>query len=389
MSLRGRSAAAAIGTVLATALVAAGCGGDDSSSAPDTTVPAAPTTASAPPPPSTTTAPPPAPTPSSAPAPRNYNFAQPEVIASGLSVPWGVAFLPDGSALISERAGRILQLRAGAAPQVVMTVPGVRASGESGLLGLAVSPTYAQDGLVYAYLTTSADNRVERFKLGGEPEVIVSGIAAATIHDGGRIAFGPDGFLYIATGDGSSSSRAQNPGSPNGKILRVLPDGSPAPGNPDPASAVWTLGHRNVQGLAWDAAGRLFATEFGQNTWDEINLIEPGKNYGWPAVEGTGGKGAFTDPLVTWRTSESSPSGDAVSGAFLYVAALRGKRLWRIPITPGGLGEPEAVIDGDFGRLRTVVVAPDGALWVTTSNRDGRGSPAGSDDRILRFAPVP
>ena len=241
---------------------------------------------------------------------------------------------------------------------------------------------------MYAYFTTSADNRVARFRLGGAPEVIVSGIAAASIHDGGRIAFGPDGFLYIATGDASNGARAQDPSSLNGKILRVKPDGSPAEGNPNPGSPMWSLGHRNVQGLAWDATGRLFATEFGQNTFDEVNLIQPGKNYGWPAVEGTGTNPAFVNPLVTWATSESSPSGDAVSGGSLYVAALAGRRLWKIPITADGLGKPEAVLNNQFGRLRTVITAPDGSLWVTTSNRDGRGSPVADDDRIIRFAPV-
>ena len=327
-----------------------------------------------------------APTPAVA---RNYDFSKPEVLATGLSVPWGIAFLPDGSALIAERmSGRILQLRPGSAPQEMMTIPGVRANGEGGLLGLAVAPTYAQDGLVYAYYTTSSDNRVARFRLGAAPQVILSGIAAAAVHDGGRIAFGPDGLLYIATGDAGTRSRAQDPASLNGKILRVKPDGSPADGNPSPGNRMWSLGHRNVQGLAWDANGRLFATEFGQNTFDEVNLIEPGKNYGWPTVEGEGNNGAFTNPLVTWSTSESSPSGDAVSGDSLYVAALAGRRLWKIPITDSGLGPPQALLQGQYGRLRTVVTAPDGSLWVSTSNRDGRGSPVADDDRILRFAPT-
>jgi glucose/arabinose dehydrogenase len=204
-----------------------------------------------------------------------------------------------------------------------MTVPGVRASGEGGLLGLAVSPDYAHDGLVYAYFSAASDNRVARFTLGGEPEVIFSGIAKASIHNGGRLAFGPDGFLYVTTGDASSSGRAQDPSSPNGKILRMQADGSPAPGNPDPGSVVWSLGHRNVQGLAWDGSGRAFATEFGQNTWDEVNLITPGGNYGWPVVEGRGGDGRFVDPLVVWPTDQSSPSGASISGDTLYVAALR------------------------------------------------------------------
>jgi glucose/arabinose dehydrogenase len=325
-----------------------------------------------------------------APVNRNYDFTKPQVLATGLSVPWGIAFLPDGSALVAERTtGRILQLRVGSPIQPVMTVPGVRANGEGGLLGLAVSPSYAQDGLVYAYYSTAADNRVARFRLGAEPQVIVSGIVTASVHDGGRIAFGPDGMLYVATGDAGTSSRAQDLASINGKILRVKPDGTPADGNPNAGSPVWSYGHRNVQGLAWDAKGRLFATEFGQNTVDEVNLIQPGKNYGWPTVEGTGNNPAFVNPLVTWTpTSVSSPSGDAVVGDSLYVAALAGKRLWKIPITADGLGPPQAAIDGAFGRLRTVVLAPDGALWVATSNQDGRGSPAADDDRIFRFAPT-
>jgi len=325
-----------------------------------------------------------------APVTRNYDFTKPQVLASGLSVPWGIAFLPDGSALVAERTtGRILQLLAGSPIQPVMTVPGVRPNGEGGLLGLAVSPSYAQDGLVYAYYSTAADNRVARFRLGADTQVIVSGIVTASVHNGGRIAFGPDGMLYIATGDAGTSSRAQDLASINGKILRVKPDGTPADGNPIAGSPIWSYGHRNVQGLEWDNRGRLFATEFGQNTVDEVNLIEPGKNYGWPTVEGVGNNAAFVNPLVTWTpTSESSPSGDAVSGDSLYVAALAGKRLWKIPITTDGLGAAQAAIDGTYGRLRTVVVAPDGALWVATSNQDGRGSPAPDDDRILRFAPT-
>ena len=327
--------------------------------------------------------------PAATPVARNYDFAKPEVIATGLTVPWGIAFLPDGSALVAERiSGRILQLRAGSAPQAVMTIPGVRDNDEGGLLGLAVSPTYSQDGLLYAYFTAASDNRIARFRLGATPEVILSGIAASRVHNGGRLAFGPDGFLYVTTGDAATSSRSQDPASINGKILRVKADGSPADGNPIASNPMWSLGHRNVQGIAWDAGGRLFATEFGAGAFDEVNLIQPGKNYGWPAVEGIGNNAAFVNPLVTWSTSESSPSGAAISGETLYVAALAGRRLWRIPITSAGLGSPEALLQGQFGRLRTVVTAPDGSLWVATSNRDGRGSPTADDDRILRFAPT-
>jgi glucose/arabinose dehydrogenase len=315
-------------------------------------------------------------------------FGSPEVVASGLEAPWGLAFLPDGSALVSERdSGRILRVAPGAEPREVTTVPGVAAGGEGGLLGLAVSPGYGQDRLVYAYLSAPADNRIVRFRLdGGQVEVLLEGIPRAGIHNGGRIAFGPDGMLYAGTGDAGERSTAQDPGSLGGKILRLRPDGSVPADNPVPGSPVWTLGHRNVQGLAWDGQGRLFATEFGQNRFDEINLIERGGNYGWPEVEGTGGGRRFRDPLVTWSTSEASPSGAAIAGDTLFAAALRGERLWSVPLDGrGGVGEPQAMLDATYGRLRHAAVAPNGALWVLTSNRDGRGTPAPDDDRVLRF----
>ena len=315
-------------------------------------------------------------------------FREAEVVAGGLEAPWGLAFVPGGDALVSERAsGRVLRVGRGSDPRVVGTVPGVDAEGEGGLLGLAVSPEFGRDQLVYAYLTAKGDNRIVRFRLGGgQVEVLLDGIPKAGIHNGGRIAFGPDGMLYAGTGDAAERGNAQDPGSLGGKILRLRPDGGIPPDNPDPGSPVWTLGHRNVQGLAWDAQGRMFATEFGQNRVDEINRIERGGNYGWPEVEGTGGGERFRDPLVTWPTSQASPSGAAIAGDTLYVAALRGERLWTVPLDgDGGTGEPAAVLAGSYGRLRHAAVAADGALWVLTSNRDGRGDPAADDDRVLRF----
>jgi glucose/arabinose dehydrogenase len=316
-----------------------------------------------------------------------------EDVATGLEVPWGIAFLPSGDALVSERTtGRILRVPArGGEPEVAMRVPGVdTGSGEGGLLGLAVSPDYERDELVYAYYTTGEDNRVARFRLGEQPEPILTGLTAASIHNGGRIAFGPDGKLYAGVGDAGDGDVAQDPAAQNGKILRMEPDGAVPADNPDPESRVWSLGHRNVQGLAWDAEGRMWATEFGQNELDEINLIRPGANYGWPEVEGEGDTdgGRFTNPLVTWPTSEASPSGAALVDGALYVAALRGEALWRVPLDGDSTGEPERVLEGRYGRLRTVVEAPGGELWVTTSNRDGRGSPRDGDDRIVRV-PVP
>jgi glucose/arabinose dehydrogenase len=312
-------------------------------------------------------------------------------VVSGLDVPWGVAFLPDGSALVAERpTGRIAQIPngGGRAPNL-MRVPGVVPDGEGGLLGLAVSPRYSSNGLVYAYLTTASDNRIVRFRLGGSVRPILTGLQKASIHDGGRIAFGPDGKLYAGVGDAGNSSNAQNRSSRNGKILRINADGSIPRDNPFPGSPVWSLGHRNVQGLVWDSAGRLWATEFGQNAFDEVNLIRKGRNYGWPVVEGRGSTqgGRFTNPKVTWRTSEASPSGAAILGGDLYVGALAGRRLWRIPLNGASTGRPTALLSGRYGRLRTVIAAPGGGLWVTTSNRDGRGSPSDGDDRVLLVRP--
>jgi glucose/arabinose dehydrogenase len=300
-------------------------------------------------------------------------------------VPWGIAFLPGGDALVAERTtGKVLRIgRNGGRPRTVMTVPGVSAVGEGGLLGLALSPQFLRDSLVYAYLTTASDNRIVRFKLRGKVRNVVTGLEKAGIHNGGRIAFGPDGKLYAGVGDAGNTGNAQDRGSLNGKILRMNPNGSVPSGNPF-GSLVWTWGHRNVQGLAWDRRGRLWASEFGQNARDEVNLIRRGRNYGWPEVEGTGPTGGrFTNPLVTWPTSEASPSGAAIIGSNLYVAALRGECVWKIPLRGASLGTPKRMLAGRYGRIRTVAAAPDGTLWVATSNRDGRGSPRSGDDRIV------
>ncbi len=315
--------------------------------------------------------------------------ARVSTVATGLEVPWGIAFLPGGDALVGERdSGRILRVPArGGRPRTVMRVPGVvgGAGGEGGLLGLAVSPSYARDGLVYAYLTTAADNRIVRFRLGGEVRPILTGLRAGVVHDGGRIAFGPDGKLYAGVGEAGDGALAQDPSSNNGKILRMNPDGSAPSDNPSRGSLVWSSGRRNVQGLAWDAQGRLWASEFGQNRFDEVNLVGKGDNGGWPAVEGVGPTegGRFVNPKVTWSTSEASPSGAAIVGTTLYLGALQGQAVLRVRLR-GTSAVKASPLLGGRGRIRTVVRAPDGTLWVTTSNRDGRGSPRSGDDRILR-----
>src|SRR5262249_31924043 len=209
--------------------------------------------------------------------------------------------LPDGDGLVSERpTGRILRVGRTGSVREVQRLTGARDTGEGGLLGLAVSPDYATDGLVYAYYTGAEDNRIVRFRLGREPRPILTGIHKAPNHDGGRLAVGPGGMPYAGGGGRLQQGRAQDPAPPNGQILRMTPDGRPAPGNPFPGSVVYSYGHRNVQGLAWDSAGRLYASELGLHRFDEVNLIQPGHNYGWPVVEGVGHDPRFTDPLVTW-----------------------------------------------------------------------------------------
>ncbi|WP_329001579.1 PQQ-dependent sugar dehydrogenase [Kribbella sp. NBC_00709] len=308
-------------------------------------------------------------------------------VATGIEVPWGLAFLPDKSALVAERdSGKIKRIAGGQVAEVG-TVDGVKSSSEGGLLGLAVDPGYPGKPYIYAYYSGEDNNRIARItyqdgKLSGQ-QVILEGIPQAAIHNGGRLRFGPDGYLYAGTGDGSDRPNSQDDDSLGGKILRITTDGKAAPGNPD--GRVWiTKGHRNVQGLAFDGQ-QLYAAEFGQNTWDELNVITPGSNYGWPAAEGISHLDGMTDPIAQWHTADASPSGIAFIQGNIVMASLRGERLWVIPVADGKrVGEPQAFFTNQYGRLRTVEAAPDGSLWVTTSNTDGRGQPRDGDDRILR-----
>jgi glucose/arabinose dehydrogenase len=314
------------------------------------------------------------------------------IVATGLDTPWGIAFLPDGSALVSERdKARIVRVTPQGDVSDVGPVAGVDASGEGGLLGIALSPSYPQDSTLFAYYTSGPENVVARLVLDEafritDQRTIFDGIPSGPIHDGGRIAFGPDGLLYVGTGEAGRGDPAQDPDDLGGKILRITPEGDPAPGNPTAGSPVWTLGHRNVQGLAWDARGRMWASEFGQNTWDELNRIVAGDNYGWPEVEGRAGEDDFRDPVRQWHTDVASPSGIAVARGSVFMASLRGERLWQVPLrASSGTGEPRALLTHRYGRLRAVAVAPDGSLWVLTNNTDGRGSPRQGDDRIVRL----
>jgi len=379
---RPRARALAVVPLAAAAALLVGCTSSGAGGGPSVVAP--PSTSSAPATSSSAAAPP-----SASPEVSGSlgELGRPAALATGLTVPWGLAFLPDGSALVAERpTGVVVRVAAEGGTTRVGTVPGVRDRGEGGLLGLAVSPDGAT---VFAYLTTDRDdNRVVAMPYSGgrlgEAAVVIDGIPQGDIHNGGRIAVGPDGNLWIGTGDSGDRPQSQDRSSLAGKILRVGTDGSVPADNPFPGSPVWSYGHRNVQGLAFDSQGRLWATEFGQNTYDELNLVRKGGNFGWPEVEGAGGGSQYVDPVVTWPTDQASPSGVAIVDDVAYIGALRGERLWQVPLRGSSAGEPRAAFRGDYGRIRTVQAAPDGSLWITTSNRDGRGSPADDDDRVLR-----
>lgn len=387
---------------IAVVVLLAACAGEPDAPEPSPTpssadpIPVSPT-------PEPTPTPEPEPEPDPEPEPQIEEIPEVEVtdvsdVVTGLDAPWGIAFLPDGGALVTERDtghifrvddGELTRLEGDGAEDVRDAVV---ARSEGGLLGIAVPPDFADDESVFVYLTGASDNRVLRLELDDDElddaEVILDGIPKGANHNGGRIKFGPDGFLYVTTGDIYEPGRSQDLDSLGGKILRITPDGEAAPDNPFD-SRVFSYGHRNVQGIGWAVDGRMFASEFGQDTWDELNLIEPGGNYGWPEVEGEGdGGGKFVSPLHVWRPAEASPSGIAVTREGVYVAGLRGATLWRVPLTEAGTGEPQPLLQ-DHGRLRDVVEAPDGSLWVLTNNTDGRGSPREGDDRILRIEVAP
>lgn len=303
-----------------------------------------------------------------------------EKLDVGLQLPWSVVFLTDGTAVVSERdSATVKAIRDGQATPVG-EVAGVVPGGEGGLLGLALSPGFATDRWLYAYFTSSSDNRIARMQLTrdgsgdlrlGLAEVVFSGIPKASTHNGGRIRFGPDGLLYVGTGDSQRREQPQDLEALGGKILRLTPEGRPAPGNPFGDSPVYSYGHRNVQGLAWDSGGRLWASEFGPDVDDELNLITPGGNYGWPTVTGAPGRQGFLDAKVVWpSTGEASPSGLEIVDGVAYTGALRGQRLWAVPLDGESAGTPVAFLTGDFGRLRDVAAAPDGALWVLSNNRN-------------------
>ncbi|MFS0885641.1 PQQ-dependent sugar dehydrogenase [Aeromicrobium sp. 179-A 4D2 NHS] len=356
------------GTALGAAWLA-GCRSDESEPSPS---------------PSTSPSATPSPSPTSA-APRPIEPRVEGTIATGLNVPWAIVFLSDGTALVTQRdEGSIVRVTADGDVTKVGDVPGVAPGGEGGLQGLAVAP--GDESALYAYLTSEEDNRVVRLEFDGErlgrAEPILTGLRKAFNHQGGALTFDRAGHLFVAVGDAADPGTAQDRDPLNGKILRIDTQGRPVDGNPF-GNEVWSYGHRNVEGLAWDGSGRLWASEFGDKSADEVNRIVKGGNYGWPDVEGRGGGEGVRQPLATWDVAEASPAGIAISGDRAFVAALRGQRLWQVPLDGG---EPRAFLTQEHGRLRSVAVAPDGSLWLGTSNTDGRATPRRGDDRLLRVA---
>lgn len=336
-----------------------------------------------------TSAPPPAssssvPSPSSSRTSTALAIGKPTDLITGLTTPWGLRSLDDQTLLVSERDTGVIKLVRDGKASAIGTVAGFRARGEAGLLGIEVSRDKKS---LFVYLSTASDNRVVRYDFSGSslanPRVLLDGIPAAGFHNGGQLALGPDGHLYISTGDASDRDLAQDKASLAGKILRIAVDGSIPADNPF-GNAVWSLGHRNVQGLAFAPDGALWSAEFGDKSADELNLIQKGGNYGWPEVEGNNGQRApFLAPKLTWEpTASSSPSSLAWARGSLWVASLRGQTLFQVPASGTTVGKAVAHFAGNYGRLRSVVAHRDGIVF-GTSNTDGRANPRKGDDRLI------
>jgi glucose/arabinose dehydrogenase len=316
-----------------------------------------------------------------------------KVLARGLEVPWGIAFLPGGDALVSERnTGRIVRVRRGGGYTTVGRVPGVvntvdSYGGEGGLLSLVLHPNFRNNRWVYAFMSTRSDNRVVRFKYAegrlGRPRVVKAGIPMAAHHNGGGLAFGANGLLFVATGDALDAADAQNRRSLAGKVLRMTPTGEVPRGNPF-GNYTWSYGHRNPEQITFSPNGNLWSSEFGEKDKDELNRIVKGGNYGWPRVEGKDGRGGYRDPLAQWDTDACSPSGIAIAGGRAWLGALRGECVYSVRLGGPNKGRKQRYFTGDYGRIRSVAAAPNGTLWLTTSNRDGRTTPRAGDDKILQ-----
>lgn len=322
------------------------------------------------------------------------------VLGKNLRIPWDIAFLPDNNLLVTERGGKILKMNASGSIREI-SLATIRKNGEGGLLGIVLDPNFTENQFLYLYLTApgedgNTENRVERYRFDGETlaqkTIIISGIPGAIYHDGGRMEFGPDGFLYITTGDATDAAIAQDKNSLGGKILRIRSDGSIPSDNPF-GTAVYSFGHRNPQGIAWDNDGRLWETEHGRSGvlsgLDEVNLIQKGGNYGWPDIEGNEKKSGMIPPVLhsgsdaTW-----APASAAYLNGSLFFGGLRGEALYEAVLEGEKITQLKIHFQGQFGRIRTVRVGPDGMLYLTTSNHDGRGIPKEGDDKIVRINPL-
>lgn len=314
-----------------------------------------------------------------------------QVIATNLNVPWDVAFLPSGEMLVMERPGRLMRF---GKDKQSYEIKGVKETSEGGLLGIAVHPKFPENKWIYLYFTTKIDsilqNRVVRYSLATDSlqdeKIVINNIPAGKNHDGGRIAFGPDGYLYVATGDAMVASLAQDTSSLAGKFLRVTDEGAIPSDNPF-KNAVYSYGHRNPQGITWDKEGRLWATEHGSLGYDELNIIEKGKNYGWPIIEGDEAREGMERPIFHSGKDETwAPSGVAYLDGSIFFSGLRSQSLYEVKTKEVGKASFRVHFREDFGRIRAVVVGPDGFLYFSTSNTDGRGDPSADDDKIYRIS---
>lgn len=312
-------------------------------------------------------------------------------VATGLDTPWGLTFLPDRTALLGSRdSGEIRLLTPSGdrvASSVVATMPGVVHDGEGGLLTIVASPEFATNRQLFVYHSTASDNRVTRITYAdgrlGSPTDILTGLPRNTHHNGGALAFGPDGLLYVGTGDGEDKSLPQDRSSLGGKILRITPAGAAAPGNPF-KTMVFSYGHRNVEAIAFDR-DQLWAVEFGDKTADELNRIVAGANYGWPQTQGRTDEAGITSPGAQWPTDDGGPAGIAIRYGVAWIACLTGMCVYRVPLGPTSAGASQRFLADSYGRLRRIVPAPDGSLWLVSNNTDGRATPRAGDDRILRL----
>ena len=331
-----------------------------------------------------------------------------ETVVEGLEIPWDLAFTPDGRILVTERPGRIRIVKDGTLQEDPYATIDVFHRSEAGLMGIALHPDFADNGYLYVCYTyregRSTFNRIARLTdqgdRGADHHVILDHIPGDTRHDGCRLGFGPDGYLYATTGDATDPDLSQDLDSLAGKVLRMTAAGSVPPDNPFPGSLVYTWGHRNPQGLDWHPeTGELFITEHGPATDDEVNLLEPGQNYGWPEVTGAPGDSRYVDATLSLTPTVAIAGAAFVSGATfpdawhgnLVFAALKSSHLQRVALEPPAyraVSSRQTLFQGRYGRLRAVVMGPDGYLYFTTSNRDGRGSPQEGDDKLLRLGPV-